>query len=542
MFAIRRPVWMPWPLAGVARTERNRVTDKTDNSPASLPLRAGPRLHAGPTLRAGHGVLVRARNGDVIGYDPTGLVLRLSDRVIDDIALRLGGRLQVEGQPPAANDLRDVAELEALLDGRDVWNIRAEGDWLRFSGRLPGRQGPRDFRLCRAGGDVVAEAPGAVVGILGIGGPRAALANPEGPAYPFHILAPADDIGAVGHAGVERAAVTDLLSHLREMTHEALMAEVCLDWQLEKHAGLPVFVTRVETDSSSSAPALAEGVAVENLLRAAGNLKLAAARLGKPARIFAVTLDFVLEAVAGTATDYRDGMLSLMVRVEAGLAKLGFDRPLFVARFEAGRPGLTLDRVIEAQWELAWNCGAHRLVISAPSHMFAHDEYDRPTDEARRHMAAMSAAAASAAAAQTLQPNPLTDGWRCPVIHLAELEAGPKGSVILRLVLRALGDLALAPGDAVGGDRPVGFALDGDTAGAKILSVTVDPADAQAVLLTLDRRPEGAAFLRYGYGEVPEGPGQVAVRDGWQLAAADGRMLHRWALPCRLAVREGAAR
>lgn len=507
------------------------MTDKTEKGAA--PSR----------VRAGHGVLVQARNGDVIGYDPTGLVLRLADKVIDDIALRLGGRLQAEGQAAvAASDPRDMAELEAMLEGLDVWNIRAEGDWLRFSGRLPGRQGPRDFRLCRAGGDVVADAPGPVIGILGIGGPRAALANAEGAGYPFHILAPADDIGAVGHAGVERAAVTDLLAHLREMTHEALMAEACLDWQLEKHAGLPMFVTRVETDSSGSAAALAEGVAVENLLRAAANLKLAAARLGKPARIFAVTLDFALEAVAGSATDYRDGMLALMARVEAGLAKLGFDRPVFVARLEAGRPGLTLDRVIEAQWELAWNCGAHRLVISAPSTMFAHDEYDRPTPEARRHMAAMSAAAASAAAMQTLKPDPLQDGWRCPVIHLAELDAtpGPKGQAVLRVVMRALGDLVLAPGDSVGGDQAVGFALEGDRTGAEITSVAVDPGDAQTVLVTLDRRPEGDDLrLRYGYGVAPDGAGQVAVRDGWQLAAADGRMLHRWALPCRLAIREG---
>jgi hypothetical protein len=504
------------------------VTEKTDNRPAS------------PNLRPGHGVLVRAKNGDVIGYDPTGLVLRLADKVIDDIALRLGGRLQAEA---ATGEPRDVAELEAMLEGRDVWNIRAEGDWLRFSGRLPGRQGPRDFRLCRAGGDVVADAPGAVVGILGIGGPRAALANPESAAYPFHILAPADDIGAVGHAGVERAAVTDLLAHLREMTHEALMAEVCLDWQLEKHAGLPIFVTRVETDSSASAAALAGGMAVENLLRAAANLKLAAARLGKPARIFAVTIDFALEAVEGSATEYRDGMLALMARVEGGLARLGFEPPVFLARFECGRPGLIDDRMVEAQWELAWNSGAHRLVISAPSHMFAHDEYDRPTPEARRQMAAMSAAAASAAGVQTLKPDPMVDGWRCPVIHLAELESGPKGAVVLRLVLRALGGLVLAPGGSLGGDRPVGLAMDGDAAGAKILSVAIDPADAQAVLITLDRRPAGDDLrLRYGYGVAPEGSGQVAIRDGWELAAADGRVLHRWALPCRLAIREGAAK
>jgi hypothetical protein len=111
--------------------------------------------------------------------------------------------------------------------------------------------------------------------------------------------------------------------------------------------------------------------------------------------------------------------------------------------------------------------------------------------------------------------------------------------VVLRLVLRALGDLVVVPGDAVGGDRAVGFVIEGDRAGAKITSVTMDPADAQAVLITLDRRPEGDLWLRYGYGEAPDGPGRVAVRDRWQLLAADGRMLHRWTLPCRLAIREG---
>ncbi len=35
------------------------------------------------------GVIIRAENGDVIRYDETGLVLRLSDKVIADIAARL---------------------------------------------------------------------------------------------------------------------------------------------------------------------------------------------------------------------------------------------------------------------------------------------------------------------------------------------------------------------------------------------------------------------------------------------------------------------
>ncbi len=35
------------------------------------------------------GVIIRAENGDVIRYDETGLILRLSDKVVADIAARL---------------------------------------------------------------------------------------------------------------------------------------------------------------------------------------------------------------------------------------------------------------------------------------------------------------------------------------------------------------------------------------------------------------------------------------------------------------------
>lgn len=518
-------------------SESGSVTGKHDNSPEA------------PAVRAGHGVLVRARNGDVIAYDSTGLVLRLADKVIDDIALRLRDRMPVGAAAPLGGGSAgpvtgpaDLEELEAMLEGHDVWNLRAEGEWLRFSGRLAGRQGQRDFCRNRAGGAILAEAPGPLTGILGIGGPRAALANPGAAGYPFHIVAPADDIGAVGHAGVERAATTNLLAPLRETTHEALMAETWLDWQMEKHAGLPLFVTRIETDSSTSAASLAQGAALENLLIAAANIKRAATRLGKSARILAVTLDFAIEALEDTAADYRDGMLAIMGQIEAGLARLGFDRPVFVARLEAGRPGLISDRLIDAQSELAWNHGDHRMAISAPSYMFAHDPHDRPTPAARRHMAEMSAAAVSAAAHRPLEPDPLADGWRCPVFHLAELDQTPppEGGVTLRVIGRALGDLQLAPGDSAGGDHPVGFAIDGDSAGARILSVVVDPEDPQTLLLHLDRRPDGPDLrLRYGYGAAPEGEARLAVRDQWQLAAGDGRMLHRWALPCRLPIHSG---
>ncbi len=286
---------------------------------------------------AGHGVVVRAKNGDVIRYDPTGLVMRLSDKVIADIALRLGQRtaevgpeVRLKAQPTQAPDVLT----DDLLDGIDAWGVTQEGDWLRFTARMPGAQGPRGFRRHVEGGAVLGDGPGAVLGILGLGGPRAALASPGAPAFPHHIVAPEDDIGAVGMAGIEPAPETDRLEPLREATHEALVAETILHWQVEKFAPLPLIVTRAETDASASAADLARGRAVANLLIAAKNLKSAAALMGKRAKLLAICLDYALEDLTGDATAFRDGMLATMRAVEKGLGALGFDRPLFVARFE----------------------------------------------------------------------------------------------------------------------------------------------------------------------------------------------------------------
>lgn len=490
-----------------------------------------------PPPAAMHGVLVRAKNGDVIRYDGSGIVLRLADRVIEDIAMRLGDRQPIApgGKPaPAPVD----AELPRALEDIDAWNIRAEADGLRFTARLPGRQGLRDYRMDATGQHIVAQTQGPVQAILGIGGPRAALATTREAGYPFHILAPADDIGGVGVAGIERATRVDRLSRLREMTHEALVAETFLDWQMDKHGPLPLFVVRTETDSSASAAELATGAALTNLVIAAINVKHAAAHLGKAPRIRAVCLDFGLEDLGGSALQYRDAMLALMTRIERELAALGFDRPLFVARFDAGRPGLATDAVVEGQWELMWNHGDHRLLGSAPGYMFDTDDHDRPTEAARHHMAEMTAAAIAAAAASNDHVDPLTRGWRCPILHLAEWEAGRP---VLRVVLRALEDLVLVPGAEQGFDHPVGFRLEGPEA-PRIERVEIAPDDPQAVLLHLDRRPEAAdgLHLHYGHGLPDPGAPQCAIRDGWSLRAADGRILHRWAMPARLAVHEGA--
>lgn len=462
-------------------------------------------------LIAGHGVVLRARNGDVIRYDPTGLVLRLADRVVEDLALRLPER----DAAPVATVSAAAAELP---DGIDAWNARADGDWVTFTARLPGDQGVRGYRAHVDGGDIIAETNGPVLGILGVGGARGALATRQAARYPHHIVAPADDIGAVGHAGIEVAKPMDRLEHLREMTHEALVAQTVLDWRMADFGPLPLFFTRVESDASVTAADLACGKAVENLLVAARNLRAACELMGKKSKILAVTLDFALEDHSETASAYRDGMLATMEAISEGLWKLGFDRPLFVSRFESALPDLAPAPALDGQWELSWSHGDHRLLHSAPAYMFARDAYDRPTETARQQQAEMTASAIAEAAT-----------WKCPTLHLAELE-----DTTLRVAARAAGPLVLDEGDPFGSGDLMGFALTGCENGSEIKGITVASDDPQTLLIMLTKAPTGAD-LRLAY--ATHGPG--AVRDDWQLDSATGVTLHRWALPAHLPITGG---
>ncbi|MBF9046553.1 hypothetical protein LSUCC0031_05415 [Rhodobacterales bacterium LSUCC0031] len=471
---------------------------------------------------AGHGVVVRAANGDVIRYDPTGLVMRLSDKVIADIALRLGHfGAQADPTSGASNpktqptpDSTSAAPGEDLLSGIDAWGVTHKGDWLHFTARLAGAQGVRGFRRHITGGAILGDGPGALVGILGLGGPRAALANPGAPAFPHHIVSTADDIGAVGMAGIEAAPMTDRLEPLREATHEVLVAETILHWQIEKFAPLPLIFARAETDASASAAALAEGRAVENLLVAAQNLKAAATTMGKKAKIAAICLDYALEHLGDDPRAYRDGMLAVMTRLSDGLGVLGFDKPLFVARFEGGlAPNMdSAAAVIAGQWELAWNHGDHKLIYAAPNHAFPHDAFHRPTAEGRRQMAEMTAHAIAAG-----------ESWRCPVLHLAEWEPGQ--SPVIRVTLQAEGPLILT--DA----SPAGFVLH-DAPGITITDVAIAADDPKAVLVHLSGRAPGIR-LSYGMGQ----PG--AITDNWAMPSRTGGTLSRHALPAIMPVTGG---
>ena len=469
------------------------------------------------------GVILRAANGDVIGYDETGLILRLSDRVVADLAERL--RLSAGG---GADEPSGPAT--PLPDDLDAWNIREEGDWILFDANLPGAQGSRGFRRHRIGGAIIAQARGPLLGILGIGGARAALANPGAGAFPWHVLAPADDIGAVGHAGIDLAAETTHLEPLREQTHEALLAGVLLTDRHAAHKALPLFVVRAETDTAASAADLGTGRAVENLERALANLVAAAAAQGTRARLLAVTLDYCLEDVSGTATDYRDGMLALMARLTGKANALGLPAPRFLATLDCGTHQITEGPALDGQWELSWNHADHALTFAAPGYMFALDDTGRLTDGGRRVKAAMGAAALTA----------LEDGkdWFCPTIQLAE-RAGKD----IRLTCKAMDRLVIDKADPFEAGKTAGFRLDGVTNGARITGVSLDKDDPRSLILKCSVRPEGDLTIAYAAGAAAwSGPwpaNRGALRDAWEKAGPDGQTLRRWALPARLKVTGG---
>ena len=463
------------------------------------------------------GTLLRAANGDVIGFDESGVVLHLADRVIADIAARLPPPPALIGTPAPA----------LLPDDLDVWSVRQDGDWTRFSGNLPGGDCARGYLRHSDGGGIIAETRGPLLGILAIGGARAALASPGPGRFPYHVLSPADDIGAVGMAAEGSAPPTALLQNLTELTHEALLADAILARRRGAVQSMPLFFVRGETDRAASAADLASGPAMDNFARAVSNLKAAAAALGTTAQVLAVTLDFVLEDVSGDPAAYRDGMLTVMERITRVLAGHGLARPVFLAAFDCGTHAITDGPALAGQWELAWNHADHRLHFTQASYAFPLDDTGRLTDEGRRQKALIAAEALLAIQAE--------DRWLCPTIQLAERQGND-----VRLVCESAGPLVIDPEDPFLAGPATGFRLDGVTNGAKIAKVSIDPTDPKAVLIGCTKRPEGPDLhVAYAHGaKAHKGPfpaNRGALRDDW---SAHG--LRRWALPARLRLTDGA--
>ena len=462
------------------------------------------------------GVIIRAENGDVIRYDETGLILRLSDKVIADIAARL------ELKPQAAGAALPVPDLP---DDIDLWAPRRDGDWVVFQANLPGADGPRGYRRHVSGGAVIAEARGPLLAVLGIGGARAGLGSPGPARFRWHVLAPADDIGAVGMGGEGEAAVTDALEPLRELTVEALVADDLLARRRAAHQSMPLVFVRAETDMAATSHDLGTGRAIDNLDRNFTNLVAAAARLGVGAQVLAVVLDYTLEDLTGDATAYRDGMIALMERITRGMAKQGLARPVFLAAFDCGTQSVTRGPGLEGQWELSWNHGDHRLVFAAPSYAFRMDDTGRLTDAGRLEKAQLLTEALLAVHGG--------GKWLCPTIQLAE-----RSGADIRLICEAQEPLVIDKDDPFAAGKLAGFALEGVTNGAKLTGVGIDKTDGKVVVLKCSKPPEGEVFVTYAHAAAPGAGPYPANRGALRGDNGDGPV-RRWALPARLKLTGG---
>lgn len=420
-----------------------------------------------------------------------------------------------------------------VLGDIDAWNLRAEGGWLRFDARL--EDGARAYLRPLAGGDAIADAPGPLLAILGLGGPRRAGFN-AGPArFCFNVLAPADDIGGVGLEGTALAEPASGLQHLRHRSREALLADTLLGWRHAARRGLPLFFVRAETDTSAGIEALGNGAAFGNFCTALDSLCAAAGTLGRPAQVLAMGLDFGLEdVVTADAGALAAGIRALMARITQEMRQRDLPPPVFLAVAEAGTARISDHPAIRAMQELAWCPGPHRLIVTAPSYMAAQDRFGRPTEAGRQLLAEMDAHALAACAEG--------EGWRCPLPVLAEYSGRQ-----IRVLFDAQQDLVIDPRDPFRAGAAAGFRIIGTGPESRIRSVKVAADDPRSLILTCDRAPEGpaprllhACALEAAAGDA--GPiNRSAIRDTWQAAGSDGADLHRWALPADLPLHPGPA-
>ncbi|MEO1000590.1 MAG: hypothetical protein AAFW69_08330 [Pseudomonadota bacterium] len=470
------------------------------------------------------GVLVRARNGDVVAFDETGLRMRLSDEVIRDIAARLpdagfaGGA--GEEVPPA------------VLGDLDAWSVTRRGGDYAFTARMPGAEGARRYLRpvdMETALEIIAE-PTELSAILSLSGARRAEGGEETLAFPWHVVTAGDHLGPAGAAGTEPTRATDRLHRLGEQTRDSLIADAILARRARDFRRLPTFFVRCEADESADAAAWSGGAAWANFEQSARNLAAAGARLALAPRVQGVALDFTLEDVVSGEAEWLAAMRAAAGRIAGLFDALRLGPPRLFAIFDAGDNRITDGPVLRAQWRLAWEGAGMPVHYTAPGYMFVQDSFGRHTPAARRAMAEMEAEALEVLAAG--------GDWRCPLPLLAEREGDP---AVIRCRTEAMGPLTLDPADPLGAGPAGGFRLEGVTNGAAITGVAVARDDPKDVLITCDRPPEGVGLtLLYALGApAVAGPGPAnrgALRDGWGLELASGETLRRWALPAALPV------
>ena len=85
-----------------------------------------------PTEIAVTQTIIRAQNGDVIVADETGLRMRLSDRVIEDIAMRLGKSGHGFGAMPQRDDTNNfLGDVDPSSQAEERPLSYPLGEWLQ---------------------------------------------------------------------------------------------------------------------------------------------------------------------------------------------------------------------------------------------------------------------------------------------------------------------------------------------------------------------------------------------------------------------------
>lgn len=431
-----------------------------------------------------------------------------------------------ENAVAAAPQRLDPAE---ILGDIDAWGLVAEGEWLRFTARL--EEEPRSYLRAKAEGDILADAPGPLLAVLGIGGARRAGFNAGPPRFRYNILAPADHIGAVGLEGTASARRTAALQQLRHCSRESLIADHLLSMRREARRGMPLIVTRVETDGSASLEALAKGTAFTNLLTALDNLSAAAAALGRKPQVLALTIGFGLEDLTSTPAEYAAGFRALMAKITSEMRMRGMVPPIFLADTESGTARLSDHPAIEAYQELAWCPGPHRLILPTPTYAGQQDEFGRLTELGRETLAHLDALALE----EVLQGRE----WSCPLPLLAEYSGAQ-----IRVTFRSMAPLVIDATDPHRAGPSAGFQLVDAPKGCKIKGLRLAADDPKAVILDCSAPPIGAS-LDHACRLAAQGDAlpinRSAIRDEWSAPSSNGATLHRWALPASLPLHPASA-
>ena len=409
-----------------------------------------------------------------------------------------------------SQDGHSTIDAEVLGD-LDAWNLRKKGNWYFFEANLPNSDGIRGYRRNVSEQTILADTPGPVMGFLAIGGSRVARGLAETGSFPYHVVAPTDEVGAVGLAGIEKAQPSKAAEALTEQPQIALTAHAYITRRRQNHLGLPLIVARAEHDDSASVAELRAGTAFENLVTAAQSVASIAEALGKRVSVLVVSVDFVLEDVSGKAEAWAADMIEFMRSFEKRVYRLGYSKIHFVSVMENKDP-----QRIEQQFQLGLFPTEQSFSWLAPVYAFDRDRYCRLTEAGMKKRAQTEAAAIS----KIIQG----EDWICPTLLLAEWD---ESKCAIRVTTNATKDLVLDEKAFNLSDDSAGFSIEGTT----ISDVRIDTDNKRDVLISLSNDLLPNAELNYAVNRAG------ALRDAW----TDGAGSHRWALPARLKIGQNPA-